>query len=126
MTGFLPNAELPVVQAACDVLLMPYQQKVAASSGGDISKYLSPMKLFEYMACGRVVLSSDLPVLREVLSDDNAVLLPPDDLAAWVNAIVMVKNHPKKAVQLATQAKMDVQRYSLTARTKKILASIES
>ncbi len=58
LTGFVPNADLPVFQAACDVLLMPYQQKVEASSGGDISRYLSPMKLFEYLACERAIVSS--------------------------------------------------------------------
>ena len=63
LTGFVPNARLPLYQAACDVLLMPYQRQVAASSGGDIARYLSPMKLFEYMACERPIISSDLPVL---------------------------------------------------------------
>ncbi len=70
--GFIPNAELPLYQAACDVLMMPYQGHVAASSGGDISRYLSPMKLFEYMACGRAILASDLPVLKEVLNAQNS------------------------------------------------------
>jgi glycosyltransferase involved in cell wall biosynthesis len=37
LTGFIPNAELPQYQAACDILLMPYQHRVAASSGGDLS-----------------------------------------------------------------------------------------
>ncbi|MCJ7703366.1 MAG: hypothetical protein MUO62_17415, partial [Anaerolineales bacterium] len=49
LTGFVPNADLSLYQAACDVLLMPYQQSVAASSGGDIAHFLSPMKLFEYL-----------------------------------------------------------------------------
>ena len=42
------------------------------------------MKMFEYMAAGRAILSSDLPVLREVLNEENAILLPPDEPAAWV------------------------------------------
>ena len=84
LAGFVPNAELPIYQAACDFLLMPYQQQVAASSGGDISAYLSPMKLFEYMACQRPILSSNLPVLQEVLQPEFAILLPPQDVNAWV------------------------------------------
>ncbi len=86
LTGFIPNVDLPLYQAACDVLLMPYQRQVAASSGGDIARYLSPMKLFEYLACGRAILCSDLPVLHEVLNPENAVLLPPDDTQAWVKS----------------------------------------
>jgi glycosyltransferase involved in cell wall biosynthesis len=120
ITGFVSNTELPIFQAACDVLLMPYQRKVAASSGGDISHYLSPMKLFEYLACGRVILSSDLPVLREVLDDQNAILLPPDQVEAWVNAIVAIKDDPVRQKVLTVQARKDSQRYTWEGRVASI------
>jgi hypothetical protein len=38
LTGFVPNADLPAYQAACDALCA-LQPRVAASSGGDISRY---------------------------------------------------------------------------------------
>ncbi len=69
LAGFVPNEALPLYQAACDVLLMPYQEAIAGSSGGDTARFASPMKVFEYMASGRPILSSDLPVLREVLDE---------------------------------------------------------
>jgi glycosyltransferase involved in cell wall biosynthesis len=125
LTGFVPNAELPLYQAACDLLLMPYQWQVSASSGGDIANYLSPMKLFEYLACGRVILSSDLPVLREVLNSKNAVLLPPDDVTAWVAVIRNLQNDPEHRTSLAAQAQKDAQQYSWEARAKKILSAFE-
>jgi glycosyltransferase involved in cell wall biosynthesis len=121
LTGFIPNAELPRYQAACDILLMPYQRKVAASSGGDIAKFLSPMKLFEYLASGRAILSSDLPVLQEVLTPQNAVLLPSDNSAAWVAAIRDLQSRPQKRAALAAQAQTDAQRYSWEARAEQIL-----
>ena len=69
LTGFVPNEELPLYQAACDILLMPYEEAIAGSSGGDTARFASPMKAFEYMAAGRPILSSDLPVFREVLDE---------------------------------------------------------
>jgi glycosyltransferase involved in cell wall biosynthesis len=126
VTGFVQNAKLPLYQAACDVLLMPYQVKVSASSGGDIGKYLSPMKLFEYMASERVILSSDLPVLREVLSPENAILLPPDDIEAWYKAIVYIKNHPDLAKKLSTQARRDVEKYTWDVRVKCIFEDLSN
>jgi glycosyltransferase involved in cell wall biosynthesis len=125
-TGYLPNAELPMYQAACEVLLMPYQQRVAASSGGDIAPYLSPMKLFEYLACGRVILSSDLPVLREVLSPENAILLPPDDVDAWVEAIRSVQNDLPRRQRLSLQAKLAARQYTWNERARRILDGLES
>lgn len=123
-TGFIPNAEIPRYQAACELLLMPYQNQVAASSGGDISRYLSPMKLFEYLACGRTILASDLPVLREILNPENALLLPPEDLNAWAEAIQIGLQFPKRYSRLASQAQLDAQNYTWTARAKTILKNL--
>ncbi len=123
LSGFIPNADLPLYQSACDILLMPYQKQVSASSGGDIAKYLSPMKLFEYLACERAILSSDLPVLREVLNPVNAVLLPSDDPDAWVTAIRDLQQNPEKRAQLSAQAQQDAQQYSWKARAEKIMAN---
>jgi len=122
LTGFVPNAELPRYQAACDVLLMPYQRQVAASSGGDISRYLSPMKLFEYLACERPIVSSDLPVLREVLHAGNSILLPCDDTDAWVSALQKLEIDAGLRQRLATQARLDAQQYTWEARAEKILS----
>jgi len=124
LTGFVPNAALPRYQAACDVLLMPYQCKVAGSSGGDISKYLSPMKLFEYMACGRPILSSDLPVFREVLNERNAILITPDDINGWVANIEWLHSNPDTRTELSNQAKMDVKQYTWKARAERILSGL--
>lgn len=122
--GFVPNAELPLYQAACEVLLMPYQRRVAASSGGDIARYLSPMKLFEYMACGRPILSADLPVLREVLHEGNALLLPSEDPDAWVEAIKELQGEPRRCATLGEQAHQDAQRYTWEGRARLILEGL--
>ena len=124
LTGFVPNADLPLYQAACDVLLMPYQEKVEASSGGDISRYLSPMKLFEYLACERAIVSSDLAVLQEVLNHENAVLLPPGSLQAWVDTIRDLESNPGLRLKLAKRACQDAARYTWEARAEKILAGL--
>jgi glycosyltransferase involved in cell wall biosynthesis len=124
LTGFVPNADLPQYQAACDVLLMPYQRHVAASSGGDIARYLSPMKLFEYMACGRPIVSSDLPVLRETLNSDNAILLSPEDQDAWVLALQALQGDSLRREALGHRVRQDVEQYTWEARAQKILENL--
>jgi glycosyltransferase involved in cell wall biosynthesis len=124
LTGFIPNADLPRYQAACDVLLMPYQRSVAASSGGDIGRYLSPMKMFEYLACGRAILSTDLPVLREVLNPENAVLLPPDDLEAWAAALRLLQADEPACTRLGAAAAAAARQFSWEQRVERILAGL--
>ncbi|MCU0488754.1 MAG: glycosyltransferase [Anaerolineales bacterium] len=125
LLGFISNTRLPLYQAACEALLMPYQRQVAASSGGDIARYLSPMKVFEYLACGRAILSSDLPVLREVLNPENAILLPMEDIDAWATAIRNLQENPVFCARLAEQARRDAQKYSWEARARHILEPVE-
>lgn len=124
LAGFVANAELPLYQAACDVLLMPYGRKVAASSGGDIARYLSPMKLFEYLASGRAILSSDLPVLREVLCSDNAILLPAGDVAAWSLALQKLAEDGELRSALGRQARRTAEQHTWEARAARILEGI--
>jgi glycosyltransferase involved in cell wall biosynthesis len=88
MTGFVENSRLPLYQAASEILVMPYGREVAASSGQDISEVINPMKMFEYMAAGRAIISADLPAIREVLDDSRAVFCPVGDAAAWRRAIL--------------------------------------
>lgn len=122
ITGFIPNLNLPLYQAACNVLLMPYQKVVEASSGGDIAKYLSPMKMFEYLACGRVIIASDLPVLREVLNDQNSILLPANDIDAWVETILEISAASNRQKSLSEKSKNDALKYSWESRANKIFS----
>jgi glycosyltransferase involved in cell wall biosynthesis len=67
---------------------MPYSSSIAASSGQEIAEVINPMKMFEYMAVGRPIISADLPAIREVLNDSMAVYCPPGDVGAWKSAVV--------------------------------------
>ena len=122
--GYVPNALLPKYQAACHVLLMPFERQVAVSGGrGDTSAVMSPMKMFEYMATGRLIISSDLPVLREVLSDRNAALCPPDDVGAWIQALERARDDAVWRESRGAQAREDVQSYSWDRRVQRIFGS---
>lgn len=122
--GFIPNAKLPQYLAACEVLLMPYQRNVAASGGQDTMTWASPLKMFEYMATGRLIIASDLPVLREILSPANCVLCPPDCVDAWQQAIERAAALPEWREAIGAQARQDVTQYSWTRRAQRALAGI--
>jgi len=124
-TGFVPNERIPLYQSAADVLLMPYQRTVATSSGGNTAEICSPMKMFEYMAAGRAILTSDLPVLREVLDEKTAVFCPPDNIEAWESALARLLNDEKWRQALGQQARSDVQQYSWIERSRRALETFK-
>ena len=124
LTGFIPNQRIAVYQAACDILLMPYELSIAGSGGGNTADICSPMKMFEYMAAGRAIMTSDLPVLREVLNDQNAVFCATQDIEAWEMAFGKLINDPIKRQTLGEHAIKDVQAYSWKERATKALAKL--
>jgi len=121
MTGFIENSRLPLYQAAADVLLMPYSSKVSGSSGGNIVDVFNPMKMFDYLATGRAILSSDLPVLHEVLNTGNTVFCPPDDLPAWQTALSALLADPTRGQRLGAQAHLDARLYTWRRREENAL-----
>ncbi|WP_462137913.1 glycosyltransferase [Candidatus Mycalebacterium sp.] len=73
LEGHKPSYQIPSYQMGADVLIMPY------SKDWNLQQSASPIKMIEYMASGNPIVSSDFPVIREVLSEENSVLVPPDD-----------------------------------------------
>lgn len=118
-TGFVPNEHLPLYQAAADVLLMPYGRAVTTSSGGNTAEICSPMKMFEYMAAGRASLTSDLPVLREVLDETCAAFCPPEDASAWKSALSGLLTDQERRQSLAQNARNRVAKYTWIERAQR-------
>lgn len=125
LTGFVKNELIPQYQAAGDVLLMPYEETVTGSSGGNTVDICSPMKMFEYMATGRIIISSDLPVLHEVLNESNAIFCNSNSISEWSAAVLKVLADPEQFQQMGRQARMDVKPYSWIMRSKKSLQGLD-
>jgi glycosyltransferase involved in cell wall biosynthesis len=88
LTGFMSPAEAAAMRLGCDILLAPYQANASVPGGHVTTEWMSPLKIFEYMAAGKAFIVSDLPVLHEVLLDRrNCLLVPPADIAAWEAAL---------------------------------------
>lgn len=121
-TGFIPNRDLPLYQAAADILLMPYSRSIMGSSGSaDSAAVASPMKMFEYMAAGRAIVSSDLHVVREVLNEKNAAFCKPDETGDWRLVIESLLHDAARRMELGARARQDVQGYTWVARAQRIM-----
>jgi glycosyltransferase involved in cell wall biosynthesis len=123
--GRIPPAKVALHQAACDILLMPYQARVTVQGKGDTAEIMSPLKLYEYMAAGRLIISSDLPALRTMLDEGNSLLVPPQDTRAWVAALRRAAHSADLRRTLAHQAQVDVAPHTWRNRARTILADLE-
>jgi glycosyltransferase involved in cell wall biosynthesis len=120
-TGFIPQQRLPLYQAAADILLMPYARSIAGSGGGNSADICSPMKMFDYLAAGRAIVTSDLPVIHEILNESNAVFAPPEDLQGWAAALACLISDRNLRARLSVQARQDAPLYTWRARAERVL-----
>jgi len=87
--GHRPHKSVPGFIEAVDVCIAPFLREVGVSGGGpNVADVFSPLKIFEYMSYGKPIITSDLPVLREILTDgDTALMCDPDTPESFVAAI---------------------------------------
>ena len=111
--GPVPPAERFDIIAQADICLLPLTQ----SSIG--SRYTSPLKLFEYLAMGKPIVTADVPALREVLKHgQNALLVPPENANAIAAAVNQLLNNDALRNQLGAAAAELAKSYSWEARAK--------
>ena len=122
--GFVENMLLPQYLAACDILLMPYQDKVTVSGGGNTVEFMSPLKMFEYMASKRPIICSNLKVIREVLDDNSAILCNPNNIDEWVNGINKLIENRKYSKNIAQNAFNNVIKYEWEKRANHIIQDL--
>lgn len=112
---FVPPRDLPAALSAYHIGLIPLSDNIAARY------FTSPLKLFEYMACGMPIVASNLPAIREILRDgENAVLVEPSDPIALADGVRKLLNNGKMAESIAVRAFSDVRAYTWEKRAERI------
>jgi glycosyltransferase involved in cell wall biosynthesis/predicted nucleic acid-binding protein len=89
-TGFVEHEEVPKYVSAADVAVAPYNPR----GFRDMERYgfyFSPIKIFEYMACGKPVVASDLEIIRDIIKENQCGLVAkPGDAEDFAEKIRML------------------------------------
>ncbi|MSP62765.1 MAG: glycosyltransferase WbuB [Myxococcales bacterium] len=97
-TGKVPHARIAEHLGAIDIAVIPHS-----------NDYGSPMKLFEYMAAGRLVVAPWLPPIVSVIGeDDGGVLFRPLDQDALAHALDGLLGDPERRAHLGARAREKV------------------
>lgn len=119
LVGPVPHPQVPLYLRAADAAVLPTRD-----SDRHAAEFLSPLKLFEYLAAGKAIVATDLPSIREVLDDRTAVLVPPSDPPALVAALDDLADVPAKVAQLEACSLRLAADHSWTARAGRVLAGL--
>ena len=116
--GLHQREAIPKVIRTFDIALQP--RAVA---------YASPLKLFEYMACGCAIVAPNQPNIREILRDgESAVLFDPQDPRALWRAIRRLAADPQLRERLGIAARrcLDERDYTWEGNASRVIKVVRS
>lgn len=116
--GFVVNSDIAQYLKASNILLLPYSRNC------ETAEWMSPLKLFEYMASNRPIIASDLISIRQHLENGRSCLFAdPDDSQSMRECILTLKSDVKLARDLARNAYKDVLPFTWIRRARDILST---
>lgn len=115
--GFIPHKEIPKyvkISKIGSILLYPTKR---------FKKTAYPLKLFEYMACGKPVLASDLPAMGKIVRESGCgLLIDPEDIEKISENILYLLENPRKSEEMGSKGKIAVEtKYNWGNMEKKLL-----
>jgi len=117
--GWIPRDKVKKFLFAADVLLMIWTRNVPTIN------YCSPMKMFEYMAAGRIIVGHGFPTIKEVLTDGvTAYLADPESFQDLQKKMEMALNERYPSAMGLRARELARKEYSWKNRARKILNSL--
>ena len=99
--GPLPQTELYQLLGSCHLLAAPLPDDPRNGMQG-----CCPIKLLEYMACRRPILSTRIPPVEEILSDGETACLVPPNSASWLaRGIERILDEYEGSLEMAERAR---------------------
>jgi glycosyltransferase involved in cell wall biosynthesis len=124
-SGPVPYESVPAYIAACDVLCAPYNP--AASPRRAKEGIGAPLKVLEYMACEKPVITTNVPPIPDVVVDhENGLLVPPGDVAELSDAVVGILQDTALASRLGERGRRSVEsKYSWDVFTEELISDLQ-
>ena len=96
----VPHHEIPALIASADICVAPL-----GLNDRNVTQGACPIKLLEYMAAGRPMLASNMPIVRELVREDvDALLFSPNDPDALARQTLALLNDFELSKRLANSA----------------------
>ena len=116
--GRVSKNNLALFQRAADIMMMPFPKMA------HYEYFMSPLKIFEYMAGGRPILTTNLPSILEILNEQSAFFCEPDNPKNIAKKVISVLQNKEESVRRAMYAREDVVQYTWSNRASSVLADI--
>lgn len=123
LEGHVHYKKLPLILMQSKYLLMPYLNKVRVNSKKiEVSEYMSPLKLFDYLASGSIIIASNLKVYSHILKHKkNCFLASANNYIEWKKILSMIVKNKINNKFIKKNAIFTAKRYTWKKRVEKII-----
>lgn len=119
-TGFASQIDVPKYLKSADVLIMPYDTEMNYKVM-DINT-TSPLKLFEFMASKRPIVTTAIPVIEKVVKhNESAMLAEPNNINNLAEYVIELIENEQKSIDLSNKAYELAKQYEWKARCQEII-----
>lgn len=110
------------------IALMPFENTILGKSKNlEISKYISPLKMFDYLSVGNIVIASKLQAYNHILKNNfNSFLISNKNIYEWKKRIIKIFKRPNKYKKIKLKAINTAKVYSWDNRAKKYINFIKN
>jgi glycosyltransferase involved in cell wall biosynthesis len=120
ITGLVGPTKVAACLSKATMLVLPNTASTTSE------RFTSPLKLFEYLQIGRPIVASDLPALREVLTPETTVFVPPGDAHALAAALDRLAVNPGECASRGEAARALAGDYTWARRAERLDAVFEA
>ena len=124
---YVHYSKIPKILSKYEVALMPYQRKIKGRSSIWLQKYMSPLKMFDYMAAKMIIIATDLKVYKHILKHNfNCILVNMNEDEKWSKAIQDAFKKNYKNQSLRNNAYKTAKKYTWDKRCQRIINFFEN
>ena len=123
LNDFITYKKIANILPKNKILLMPYERKVGVLINNlDVSNYISPLKLFDYLASGSTIIASRKKAYSHILKHKfNCFLVQSDNIKKWVKTVQKVLSTTSHTQKIQKNSIQTAIKYSWLKRVKKIM-----
>ena len=128
LSSYIPYEKIKKIISKMDILLLPTNTKIIKASGGvgNLAKFTSPLKLFDYLASGKLIICSNLNVLNEIINNGkNCIVIKNLKKLNWLKEIQSVNKNLYRINKIKKNAHETSKKYTYFNRARMILNNLK-
>ena len=121
--GYVNYEKVPYILAKSDILLLPSANvQYGRTKNINIANYNSPLKMFDYLASGKIIVSSKRDGICEILKHNyNALVVKEYQTKAWIKYLKNILDNKYNLKKIRLNSIKTAKKFTWKNRVNKIL-----